>query len=178
MNKNLIYLGTVLVVLLVGLWGYYFYSQKTTKPSITPSKTPTSNQSPAASGVPNTNTSPATEFNDERSLLSYLDISNPSKEQTVGFVQAAQKFAKAQSSVTISSCQATPIVLEVKEGKEFNIVNADNFDIRLILAPKKQYSIPAGGTITVKADFGLGVHGYRCSGTGFENQPPAGFFSE
>lgn len=178
MNRILLYLGIILVVFLVGLWGYYLYNQYYQKatPFKTTLQTPkpvgqSSKTQPAQINQP----TQAISFNDELSLLNFLDIT-PTQEQRMKFFEALNRFAKEGNSVTISNCRVTPIALKVKTGQEFKIINNDNVDYTLIQIGNKQYPLPAKQTITLKADFGAGAHGYRCDGKGFENQPVAGYF--
>lgn len=178
MYRNLLYLGIILASLLVGLWGYYLYSryyQKATPPKTTLQTPKPVAQSPKTQPAQTNQPTQAISFNDELSLLNFLDIT-PTEEQRVKFFEALNSFAKEGNSVTISNCRASPIALKVKTGQEFKIINNDNVEYMLFQIGNKQYPLPAKQTLTLKADFGGGAHGYRCDGKGFENQPVAGYF--
>lgn len=178
MNRILLYLGIILAILLVGLWGYYLYSQyyqKAAPPKTTLQTPKPVAQSPKTQPAQTNQSAQTISFNDELSLLNFLDIT-PTEEQRVKFFEALNRFAKEGNSITISNCRATAIALKVKTGQEFKIINNDNVDYILPRIGNKQYPLPAKQTITLKANFGAGAHGYRCEGKGFENQPVAGYF--
>ncbi len=174
MNKNLLYLGSILLIILVGLWGYYFYGKNK---AINP--TPLTYQTKPATSTQSANQPKLSQqtisFNDEGSLLKYIDLSNPTKEQSMKFFETLERVAKLSDVVTISQCKASPVAVKVKLGNDIKVINNDKVDYTLIRATK-QYSLPAGQTITIKGDFGGGAHGYRCDGKGIVNQPVAGIF--
>lgn len=168
MNKNLFLLGSILLIILVGLWGYYFYNIRYQKNS-----TPTSTQQTTT--TTQTLSQQTISFDDESSLLKYIELPNPTQAQTAKFFEGLSKFAKEDNTVTISQCKTTPIAVKVKLGMDIKVVNTNKVDYTLLRATTK-YNLPAEQTITIKTDFGGGAHGYRCDGKGIENQPVAGIF--
>lgn len=165
-NGILVSLGVIILVITLGIWGYYFYNQRVSSDVSRPQQT-TDNQ---------TQTSGENFFfSDETSLLAYLDLPNPTQDQKDKLFEALQKYAIPGEEITISKCKATPTALEIKLGKDIKVTNNDNVEYTLIRSTAK-YSLPANQTITIKQDFGAGAHGFRCDGKGFENQPVAGYF--
>lgn len=173
MSKSLLRLAIILIIILIGIWGYYFYAQSSRKNIQTPSKVSTSPEPTKSIGQKSTNQ--ALSFNDERLLLTYMDIVNPTDDQKIKFREVLEKFAKLGDSVSISKCEATPIALKVKIGTEIKVTNKDSIDYTIRLAGKGQYTLSAKQTIIIKSDdFGVGIHGYRCEGKDYESQPVAG----
>jgi len=168
-NGILVSLGIIILIITLGVWGYYFYNQRVGSGVSRPQQTTETTDS-------KTQTSPQNIlFTDEASLLTYFDLPSRTQDQQVKFFEALQKYAIPGEEITISGCKATPTALKVKLGKDIKVTNNDNVDYALIRSTA-QYSLPANQTITIKSDFGVGAHGFRCDGMGFANQPAAGYF--
>jgi len=172
-NGILVYLGAIILIITLGVWGYYLYNQRVGSGISRPTPSLTQNQQTADN---KTQASPQNIFfAHETSLLTYADLPSPTQDQNVKFFEALQEYAIPGEEITISKCKATPTALKVKLGKDIKVTNNNNVEYTLIRSTK-QYSLPANQTITIKSDFGVGAHGFRCGGMGFENQPVAGYF--
>lgn len=64
----------------------------------------------------------------------------------------------------ITDCLGNPIVFEATQDRGFSVKNSDDENHTLQLSEERFYTVPAGGTKDIVADFGFGpgVYGYGC----------------
>ncbi|OGE17745.1 hypothetical protein A3F00_03920 [Candidatus Daviesbacteria bacterium RIFCSPHIGHO2_12_FULL_37_11] len=173
--KNLIYAGVILIVILLGLWGYYFYNRgiQNIKPEIKANlpatQTPQSGNSIQNSGVINT-------YNTESDLLKYFAIPNPSEKEIKSFNTALDKFAKQTNNVNVSKCESSPLVVKIQTGQGVTFRNNDSADLKILIR-KDSYSVSPGQTVNAKPNLPAGVYGYFCEGKGFEDRMALGFLA-
>lgn len=120
--------------------------------------------SPTPSALP---VIPSNLTEDERFILSppSADASKSAKEK---HAQTVAKLAKEGNSLDIKDCKPNPLVLQVKQGSQIDIVNKDSIEHKIIVDTEHFYNLPANSkkTITVQFKYGTGDYGYVCEGTG------------
>lgn len=176
MNKNLLYLGIILVIFLIVIWGYYLYTISYPKNgTATPTKQTPTQQTKTTTQTP-ANQQTSTSFTDGHSLFNFFALEKPSEKDRANFDAALNRFAKENETVSVNKCETIPVVLKAKMGKEIKFKNNDQADYTLIIKNNK-YSLPAGQTISITPNFGAGVYGYHCEGKGYEDRVALGLLS-
>ena len=77
----------------------------------------------------------------------------------------AEKLAVDAKYLDITKCEvADPVVFSVPYDSSFTVRNEDTVDHDLVRGPKERFTVPAGGEITLTADWGggPGVFSYAC----------------
>jgi plastocyanin len=104
-------------------------------------------------------------------LLGYILISrlqSYSEERQAVAVQekidTIQTLAKDTGYLDISGCRANPLVMKVRKGKTFTIINLDEKDHTITIEGARELVIPANSESDFTADFAgdVGLYGYTC----------------
>ncbi len=127
----------------------------------------TSNNQPEASANLQTKVAPVNSSADEQALLHppSADASASAKESHAALVA---RLAKAAPFLEIKDCKPSTLVLQVKQGADLEIRNADSVKHSLIFDEENTIEIEANEKKMVKVDFkyGPGDYGYVCEGLG------------
>lgn len=85
-------------------------------------------------------------------------------EERKAHFDLALRLARESSYLDIGQCRGSPVVLRISLGGVFAVRNSDSVDHEIVFNAEKRFSIPAGGTLNVTADFGkgAGLYGYGC----------------
>lgn len=122
---------------------------------------------PSSKALNSTAPVPGNLSSDEQALLHppSADASDSAKQN---HAQLVAKLAKPGTSLAIKDCKPTPLVLQLKQGDQFEVSNNDNAEHKLTFDEAHAVTIPANGKTTIKADFkyGSGDYGYVCEGLG------------
>ena len=136
MSKQLLTIGIIILILIVGymIWSSQDQSVTTPPPSAT-----------------------------NADLLETPGPDAPIQERQRHF-ELALSAARSSDLLDITSCQPDPTVLRTRNGATFRVKNGDSSEHILLFDPEHIYRIPAGSTLNIKADFGKGsgLYGYGC----------------
>lgn len=166
-NKSLKITAVILVVLALAL-GYAILRQR--RPLTAP-ETSSSTPAPAPSAqpgalAPSPAPAPSTvERNpDERAVLA-IPGPNASEAEKARHFELAQRLARESAELKLVNCVPDPAVFKVANGASFTVHNAGAKDMTVVINPENVYTVPAGGTKTLKAGFGkgAGLFGYGCN---------------
>jgi plastocyanin len=78
------------------------------------------------------------------------------------------KLAKPGSSIELSDCKPTPLVLQIKQGTNLEVKNNDTVKHTLVFDNQHSLNIEPNSkaTINVNFQYGTGDYGYVCQGLG------------
>lgn len=157
MQKNIL---SVILVVLVGvaiILGYFIYQQRLQKQPTQEPQQPLSPQPQQVDKYPS--------YASEEDVLVFPG-EDASAEVGRRHLDLVRRIAKEAEVLEMDSgCTMNPVVFRIQEGEEFTVKNSDSVDHELVVNPEHVYSIPAGQTQQVKADFGKGpgIYGYACA---------------
>jgi|GEM_PF-3562807 len=100
----------------------------------------------------------------QQSILTPPVQGTPQSEQEAYF-NLIQNNAKSTESLSLSkNCTPTPLVSKLKLNKVFTIKNTDSVDHTIIFNTEHMFTIAAGGSKQINANFGHndGIYGYGC----------------
>lgn len=153
MNTRIfIYISLVLTLLILGLWGYYFYSNRSY-----PTKQ-TTNQP-----LPTQTAKAMSSLSDESSVLNFINEQpEMTLEQRREFYKALDKVGKDTHSITISNCKGEPVVARMKPGEDFTIKNNDQREYTMRLF-KKDFTLAANKATSFQTPAQDAFYVYRCT---------------
>lgn len=157
MFNNLKFLGTILAVSLLIIVGTFLYAKK----------------APKLANTQVAKNQPATQVANNSPKLPPLPASASGKE-VEKFIEAVQAQSQQTDTITIKDCMASPKIVKIKTGAQFNIQNNDKVEIKLFISSKSSYTVEAGKKAAVKMEASPGIYQYRCLQTSGTNVSDAG----
>lgn len=151
MNKNLIVLATVLVVVLIGIWGFYLYNRNGNTLFRTGSPETSVDQSQNQKTPPQS--APATgdgaSLNSEDDVIRFLEQTPPTtREQLRILYEGLDRVGKETDTITVTNCKNTPIVAKIKPQQSFQVVNNSDEDYKMRFV-REDFVLPSGQSITL-----------------------------
>ena len=145
------------LLILVQKFGMPSLSQKSSSP-----QTPTPTNS-----VPPRSTVDRSKMSESEQILT-PPAPNASPEEGRAYFNLVQGRAEATDALAVGAkCVTSPLVMKLQLKKSFVIKNTDTADHTISFNKEHIYTIPAGKTTNVVADFGhdAGIYGYGCDST-------------
>lgn len=147
--RYLAYLVLVLLLVLNSALGVVIYNKYTAKKiALSPTPQPSKNR-------------PLFKYSDDKSLLEF-PYGSFTEEEYSNFIDGVRLYAKETDVVTLSKCQALPIVAKIEAGKEIKFNNIDSVDFQLVGFYVKTI-VPAKTTKSIKIGSRIGTFTYQCS---------------
>jgi hypothetical protein len=158
------YILGILVIIAVVL-GYKIYEKKapaSAKPVVT------SNQS-TSTPVTTNNTTVKT-----AAAIPKPPAAGASNTELRAWGELISKLAVPTNKLEITACKPNPAVIALDSGTSFSVTNKDSVSHILVLNPTTTFTIDAGATKSIKADFGKGpgMYAYGCD----NGNEPVGVF--
>ena len=92
-------------------------------------------------------------------------VNNASQAENNAFADLVRKYAKKGDMITLTQCQPSPVILQIKKGQDFQVKNIDTVDSAISIVGASgvvHYVVPAQQVITIKGDSSTGTRGYYC----------------
>lgn len=155
MNKNLVYIGIVALAVIAVILGYNIYQQQKTY------QAPLTNQKQSQT---KTVESPAPTSKASKTDVLTFPGPNATADETKKFSEHVNQIAQETDTLNIGKCSPSPLALKTKLGASINLRNDDTTTHKIIFNPEYQFTLNAGETKAVKADFGHGdgIYSYIC----------------
>lgn len=154
MNKNSTVIVIFLAIVALGL-GYYLLANKTSQ---TPSnKTAQTNQKNSGS--------PAPVLTGDAKILTF-PAANATDQEKRAHSELVRSVAKVGTSVDITGCKASPLVLSASIGATITFVNNDPKEHSLSMNQTTKYTVAPSTSTKIAPDFsqGAGIYAYTCDG--------------